>query len=318
MIRFLYILLLFPIFLNAQEYKFEANCNKNSLIVGEPAKVEVKLNIPAEQSIDTVFFKLSGNGDTLGNNWELWNTSEIVKESIQTEDDDYYINYSQEFTIANFDTGKYEFPPVVAILDSTTLFSNSLLFNVSYQSINQEESIKSIKPIKEVYISWWEYLIHFFYKYGLIILLIIFSVFIMIIIIKKFKKSTEQEYEIPKIPLEIILLEKLEKIKKNKFWENGDFKTYYSKITEINWLFLEHRYQIQTFEKTSDEILKSLKWSSIPENFFSELSRLFEISDGVKFAKLQPLEKDNIHAFNITKTLIQEERTDLKKENNNE
>ena len=81
---------------------------------------------------------------------------------------------------------------------------------------------------------------------------------------------------------------------------------------------MEHRYQIQTFEKTSDEILKSLKWSSIPENFFSELSRLFEIADGVKFAKLKPLEKDNLHAFKITKTLIEEERTDLKKENNDE
>ena len=318
MSKLLYILLFFPIYLHAQEYKLEASSSKNVLIVGEPTKVLVNLNIPADQTIDTVFFKLAGNGDTLGNNWELWNTSEIIKKSIQTSENNYYICYSQEFTIANFDTGKYEFPPVIANLDTTTLYSNSLLFSVNYQPINQEESIKNLKPIKEVYISWWEYIIHFFYSYGILILLIISGIFLIIIIIKKFKKPIIEDEQKPKIPLEVTLLEKLETIRKKKFWENGYYKTYYSKITEIIWLFLEYRYQIQTFEKTSDEIIESLKWSPIPEKYFNELSRLFKIADGVKFAKVKPLEKDNLHAFDLIQNLIIEERTDLKPANKNE
>jgi hypothetical protein len=81
--------------------------------------------------------------------------------------------------------------------------------------------------------------------------------------------------------------------------------------------FLEHCYNIKTFEKTSDEILKSLKWSSIPEKYFFEIKRFFQLSDGVKFAKFHPLEKDNLNAITITKLLIEEERKDLIKETTN-
>ena len=79
-------------------------------------------------------------------------------------------------------------------------------------------------------------------------------------------------------------------------------------------MFLEYRYRIKTFEKTSGEILESLKWSNIPINYLTSIERFFRISDGVKFAKYKPLEKDNITAIQTIRSLIEEERLDLIKQ----
>ena len=43
----------------------------------------------------------------------------------------------------------------------------------------------------------------------------------------------------------------------------------------------------------------------------TELSRFFEISDGVKFAKFSPLQKDNIRSLELIKELITNQRLDL-------
>ena len=313
MSKILYILFILPLSFIAQEIDFKANASKINIIVGEPTTIEAKFKLPANKVIDSLYFKLSGNGDTLGNNWELWGKSPIKKSSNQSEND-YFIEYLQEFTIANFDTGKYEFPPVIAVADTTLYYSNSILLNVQLQQIDNNASIKKIKPIKETTIFWWEYVFNFLNKYVWLILAIIALAFLLFYLIKKRKTTVDKEDELPKIPLEIQLLEKLDLVEKSKYWQNGYFKKHYSELSEIIWAFLEYRYDIKTFEKTSDEILKSLKWTSINEKHLSELSRFFQLSDGVKFAKLKPLEKDNLHAVFITRNLIEEERTDLNKE----
>jgi hypothetical protein len=112
------------------------------------------------------------------------------------------------------------------------------------------------------------------------------------------------------------LLKNLNAIEEKKYWENGYFKKYYSELSTVLWEFLEYRYEIKTFEKTSAEILESLKWASIPKKHLSELIRFFEISDGVKFAKLKSLEKDNLRAIITLKELIESERLDLNIEKN--
>ena len=134
---------------------------------------------------------------------------------------------------------------------------------------------------------------------------------LLFIILKRFNKKTKETISAPSIPIEITLLETLSKIEKQKYWENGYYKKYYSELSNIIWKFLEYRYQIKTFEKTSSEILEALKWSSLPKNFTPSIERFFEISDGVKFAKQSSLEKDNISAIKTIRDLIELERQDL-------
>ena len=191
------------------------------------------------------------------------------------------------------------------------MLSNSLEFTIELDEIDEKAFIKNIKPIKEVSITWYEYLIHFIKKIRVVDIdnsnFYLFSN----ISLPKLNKNKINSISIPSIPLEVTLLESLKSIEEKKYWENGHFKKYYSELSNVLWQFLEYRYSIQTFEKTSGEILESLKWSEIPNKYPSELSRFFEISDGVKFAKFSPLQKDNIRSLELIKELITNQRLDL-------
>lgn len=304
-------MLFIPFSIFSQNIDFNAKASKNKIVLGEPATVTLEFKFPASQLIDSVEFQLASSGDSLGNNWELWGKSILEKKSYQKDNGEFFVSYTQDFTIANFDSGNYTFPPSIAFFNSNKLFSNSLEFTIELDKIDEKAFIKNIKPIKEVSIAWYEYLIHFIKKYGWWIFIILIFISAGIYLYQKIYKKKINSISIPSIPLEVTLLESLKNIKEKKYWENGRFKKYYSELSNVLWQFLEYRYSIQTFEKTSKEILESLKWSDIPNEYPSELSRFFEISDGVKFAKFNPLQKDNIHSFELIKELITNQRLDL-------
>ena len=311
----IYISLFIPYVVVSQSSSFTVSSEKNRYNVGEPIPLFLNLEVPSDQRIDSVYFQLSGNSDSLGNNWELWNASEISKTTTLTDENDYVTNYSQELTIANFDTGKFEFPPCLAFLDSTTLYSNALPFTIQLVQ-TEENKIKNIKPIFEVNISFFEYFIYYLKKFGWWIVLCAALLIVTYYVIKKWNVKSDQVDIQPQIPLEVKLLERLQSLKKKKLWENGHFKAYYSEISEVIWSFVAYRYQIPTFEKTSNEILESLKWVSIDNTYLKELSTFFTLSDGVKFAKINPLEKDNIHAIEMAIKFIENERLDIKEAEN--
>ena len=306
-----YISLFIPCLVVSQNSSFTASSNKNIYTVGEPILLFLNLEVPSYQRNDSVYFQLSGKSDSLGNNWELWNTSEITKTTTLTNENEYVTNYSQELVIANFDTGKFEFPPCLAFLDSTTLFSNAIPFTIQLVE-TEENKIKNIKPIFDVNISFFEYFMYYLKKFGWWIVLCVALVIATYYVIKKWKRKSEEIDTEPQIPIEVKLLERLNSLKTKKLWENGHFKAYYSEISEVIWSFVAYRYQIPTFEKTSNEILESLKWVSIDNTYLKELSTFFTLSDGVKFAKINPLEKDNIHAIEMAIKFIENERLDIK------
>ena len=306
-----YISLFIPYVVVSQNSSFTAISEKNIYSVGEPIPLFLNLEVPSDQRIDSVYFQLSGNRDSLGNNWELWNTSKITKTTNLTDENDYVTNYSQELVIANFDTGKFEFPPCLAFLDSTTLYSNAIPFTIQLVQ-TEENKIKNIKPIFEVNISFFEYFLYYLKKFGWWIVLCIALAIATYYVIKKWKGKSEEISMEPQIPLEVQLLERLHSLKTKKLWENGHFKAYYSELSEVIWSFIAYRYQIPTFEKTSNEILESLKWVSINNTYLKELSTFFTLSDGVKFAKINPLEKDNIQAIEMAIKFIENERLDIK------
>ena len=105
--------------------------------------------------------------------------------------------------------------------------------------------------------------------------------------------------------------EKQKEIEKQKLWQKGKYKLYFTKINSVGWEFIEYRYNIATFEKTSIEILSSLKLTSINQNWIASLKKLFIISDLVKFAKQIPTEQENIFAIQTIREFIENERNDL-------
>jgi len=112
-------------------------------------------------------------------------------------------------------------------------------------------------------------------------------------------------------------MEKLEEIRKEKIWQQGRAKEYYTQLTDVLREYLENRFDVPTFEKTSSEIIDSLQF--IKKDYSEQLNslrRIFTISDLVKFAKFIPDINENNAVLNNSESFVEE--TILKEDVKNE
>ena len=313
-------ILFFPLVGFGQQ--FEVKPSKTELLIGEPTVLKLSFNAPAENKYDSVYFEINETEKGLGNNWEIWSKSPISKKTIEDQNGNYITSFVQEIELANFDTGKYELPPFIALANQKKYYSDPVLLSISLEQTEDSEEIKPLKPIKEIKITWLDYIKLFIINYWIWVLIAVVLIVFVIFIIKYWINKPEKIVEETKIPVSITLLENLKTLEEKKYWQNGKYKKFYSDLSEILWTFLEARYEISTFEKTSDEILNSLKWKNITKEIHQNINHFFTVSDEVKFAKLTPLQKDNVESFKMIKSLIENERNDIeempiKQEKNN-
>jgi hypothetical protein len=201
---------------------------------------------------------------------------------------------------------------MIATIQNRNIKSAPISFNIKSVNLVDDQTINNIKDIKLDPLNIFDKLRNWFEKYWHLILGIFLIVSLLLLIYKKVKTKKEiVKIQEPKIPIPIILLEKLKEIEKQKLWQKGKYKLYFTKINSVGWEFIEYRYNIATFEKTSIEILSSLKLTSINQNWIASLEKLFTISDLVKFAKQIPTEQENIFAIQTIREFIENERNDL-------
>ena len=310
--KLLYIFILIYSASFSQQEKFTAKATNNELLIGQPTQIKFELSFPASIAIDEISFPNFKTNDTLGNNWELWNIDSIKIQNFDNGDGRFITQITQNIEIANLDTGRYEFPSMTATIQNRNIKSNPINFNIKSVNLVDEQTINNIKDIKLDPLNILDRIRHWIEKYWHLILGLFIIAGILLLIYKKMKKKKEIiKTQEPKIPLPIILLEKLNEIEKEKLWQQGKYKLYFTKVNSVGWEFIEHRYNVATFEKTSIEILSSLKLTSINQNWITSIEKLFTISDLVKFAKQIPTEQENIFAIQTIREFIENERTDL-------
>ncbi len=98
---------------------------------------------------------------------------------------------------------------------------------------------------------------------------------------------------IVKDPPHIVALRSLEKIRRQKLWQSGRQKQFYTEVTDALRVYIAGRYGIATLERPSKEMLADLKKQNIEENLFEGVSQLFNRADLVKFAKYEAGEAEN-------------------------
>ena len=126
-------------------------------------------------------------------------------------------------------------------------------------------------------------------------------------------KNNQIEEEIVvdnRLPHEIAL-EELEKIKSDKLWQKGEVKVYYTVLTDTLRDYFTRRFNIPAMEMTSSEIIRSLKYEHDAVDAIERVREIFDISDMVKFAKMEPSQEDNeisiVNAFFIVNKTKKEE-----------
>ena len=98
---------------------------------------------------------------------------------------------------------------------------------------------------------------------------------------------------VPKLPPHEQAVKELDDIKQQKLWQQGRSKDYYTQITETLRRYLVDRFGIQAMEMTSAEILDIVRKDADAGAVYNSLKQIMELSDFVKFAKMNPLPDEN-------------------------
>ncbi len=271
--------------LNAQPVKVNASLDTSNILIGD----QINLNLQVLQSKD-IKVRFPDVEKNLSPEIEL--LEEIKSDTSSLAEDQ--IQIDRQYRITSFDSGRVEVPSLAFILQTDdgvdSVKTNPLALNVRAVKVDSAKTVFDIKGPKKAPISFRELLP---YILGLIALAAI--VFIVWYLIKRFRRrKSEHIPEKPKEPSHVIALRELDKLKEEKLWQNDQVKLYYTRLADILRTYLWHRYDIKTLERTTDEILGSLKNTGFSNNeLFDKLENILRTADLVKFARMHPMPDEN-------------------------
>lgn len=283
--------LLLSIFLVLTKMVFSQNVNIKTtidtaqIIIGDPIQLTLKATFDPQNFI----IHLPHIDDT-------FNHFEVVE--IQKTDTTQAGNLStiiQKITITNFDSGAWYIPVLeykISPLNGTNpyiMHSDSIRVQVQTIAADTSKPFKPIFGIREV-----NRPIAQIIQYILIGLIALATILFLIYYLRK---KAKQKGPKPK-PLEPTLLphekalKQINHLKAENAWQNQNQKQYFTDLTDVVRTYLEEQFQIDSFEKTSAEIISQVKKVKALSTSRQALRNLLELADVVKFAKGKPTEDE--------------------------
>jgi len=234
------------------------------------------------------------------------------------------LKINKKVLVSAYDFGSYNIPAFEFLNDQDTLYSNTLNLIVNLVKLDSAEKalidttqdfpIFDIKlPINTPWTFKEFFQLYHWYIVGL--LLIVALAFLINYYLKRRKKNLPliKLPEKPKEPAHLIALRALENLKEKKLWQKGFEKEYYLELSDIIRAYIENRFQIPTFERTSHELMEIIKHKRIiSENILSELNQLLTMSDLAKFAKYKPLPNENDLSLKNTYHFVEQTKLEEK------
>jgi hypothetical protein len=216
----------------------------------------------------------------------------------------------QKYIITGFDSGAYYIPQQQVFVKNQAYLTDSLLVNVSTVAIDTTK-IKKF-PIKAIKVEPYTFDDFKIYIYILLAALAIIGFWVYWFVIRK-QKTEDDEPTYRALPPYEEAIYKLNELDEKLLWQNNKVKEYYSELTEIVRGYIERELKVPALEKTTDEILETLKdfndvrTIQASKETIKKLKELLQEADLVKFAKSKPLaleiEEDRKDAEDIVSSL---------------
>lgn len=273
------------------------NAKQDSTLSGYEISISVNINNLSVDSFSIYVF----NYDSLKNWSESQNINSYEQADFEVSSFGNLKNHNNSFVnnrlqinedtirIKIWDEGKFIIIPIENGKKDFLLDKNFPIINI-LKSINPDEKESFISPINDIirekkylsdYFSWFHYLMGLF----IFILLGFYLYFkykrkyqrgvIDILVDQKKQLSPEQ-----------IALSKLVSMKQEKIWLLGKTKEYHNLLTQVLKEYFENKYNFNALEMSSTEVLISLKNIIENQRHIEILSEILQISDLVKFAKV--------------------------------
>lgn len=268
----------------AQKPLIDIAIDSAAILIGEQTTLHLTVTTDKDRPVQIVI-----PNDTLMAGVEVLNLSK--PDSTEIENNRLLIK--QDVLITSFDSSLYLLPPLKVIDGVDTVYSNQVALKVTTIPVNTDkpEEFNDIKDIWKPPFVWADY---YPIIYG--ILLALFLICLIAYIIKRLraKKSLIPfKKPEPKLPPHEQAIKELDEIKQQKLWQQGRGKEYYTQITETLRKYIVDRFGINAMEMTTGEILDLIRKNTEAHSVYENLKQILQLSDFVKFAKMNPLPDEN-------------------------
>ena len=287
---------LIAIFLLSTSYgqKIEVNVDRDSILIGE--EIQLSISYPVEKATSSLqFFE----GDSIGNGFEVL---EVRKNDTVDKKNTLLL------FITNFELNNQLIPPFTVFYGESKLVSNPISVHVSLMEVDTTQPIKDIKPIlddpftsSDYFKMGWDWVKN---NWWILFLVLIMIGFVLWFSLRKKQPKEETVIAKPTIPAHLLTVDKLKELEEKQLWQKGNQKEYNVQLSAIIQFYISERYEVPTAEKTSSEILHSLRFVEMGEGNKQNLKKLLILSDLVKFAKEQPTADDNESVMKDAYTFI--------------
>jgi hypothetical protein len=268
--------------------------DKKDILIGE----QIKLTIKAAYPLNSGPLSKSIMPDSIPH-FEIVETGKI-----DTIDIGNIPAIEQSFIITSFDSGRWMFPSLpVEFLGtmgqkSETLITDSFFVNVSYSPPDSTNELRDIKPIMSVSIVdyFWYYIIG-----GAVLLLII--IFLLYNYFKK-NKAVKPATPVSKLSPFNEAMEELKKLTQFDLQDPATIKRYHARLAEIFKNYLGRKQSKNLLNKTTGDLLISMRDIDLPAENISNLATALRCTDAVKFAKYLPSQSESEDSLQKIKETI--------------
>jgi hypothetical protein len=286
----------------AGEISVKATLEPTEILIGEQAKYTIELTQPASEKVSWPQF-----ADTLATNVQI--LEKLKTDTLEISDG--RISITSEYLVSSYDSGFYYVPEFVFETTTEKVVSNPVGLTVNTVQVNEQtDDINAEKAIMSAPFSWVEFARWTGIGLAGILILVIIALLLMRFVFNKKVKILPTQPEVI-LPAHVVALQKLEQIRTEKIWQQGQIKQFYTDITDVIREYLEKGYDINAMELTTDEIVALVKKNKDLDEIRVVLKEMLELSDLVKFAKFVPLENENervvLNAFMIVEKTTKEE-----------
>jgi hypothetical protein len=282
--------------INAQDVIVTAKFDTSLVTIGDTQWLELSV---VQKKGDLVRFPQLR--DTLVKNIDIL---EYLPQDTQRIDNQ-NIRINQKYLVGAYEPGFFILSPLPFQYTDKILYTDSLFLFVAPVQLDSIEiaridtnQVFHIFDIKEPINTPWtiKEFLQLYYPYLIGFLVLAILVAGIVLYLKKRPKNTPliKLPEKPKEPAHVIALRELEALKAKKLWQSGYVKEYYLDLSDIMRAYIENRFSIHTFERTTHELLELLSFQKVIDaHNFGELFNILSLSDLAKFAKYTPLPNEN-------------------------
>ena len=244
---------------------------------------------------------------------------EIVDRTIvdTTQLNDGRVQYNQYLTLTSFEDSLFYIEPLPFVCGNDTTWTESLMLNVvqPFEIDSTDMAITDIKGIYRAPIWWWG-----IFRWVLLALAIAgvgVGGYYLITYLKS-RCRNKQEKELPIIPLrpaEEVALEKLDLIREQKIWQQGQVKEYHTQLTDVVREYIARRFDVSSTEQTSDETLRAMRpLLNQQKDLYEQLRKMLSLADLVKFAKWTATPDENEISLRNAYTFVKETTPQVEEE----